>query len=111
MKAIPRNVLIHKVVLKKLTGQDARGKPTYAEGIDISYVRCESVQRNSITGYGEAKDDTLLLFFDCVNSAPTNCLFDPLDAVVYNGKTYIVRESVPEFGVYGTPHHFEVFLK
>lgn len=107
---IPRNVLTHTATLKKRASVDARGKATYATGVSLFYVRIEKAKKNALTALGEQKNDSLILFYDLVNSYPLAQTFTPMDVVTYNGQDYTVRECVEEFSDMGTAHHYEVAL-
>ena len=110
IKAIPRGLLPHTATYKQLTGVDGRGKKTYATGVAVAYVRFETAKKNAFTALGEQKNDRAVLFYDCVNSYPIGIEFAPGDVLVFDGQDYEVRESVPEWSVFGVPHHYEVAL-
>jgi len=100
----------HSATYKKLTGLDAWGKKTYATSVTLNYIRIERAKKNALTALGEQKNDSLVLFFDCVNSLPVGTSFSPGDVITFGTQDYTVREQVDEYTVYGTPHHYEVAL-
>ena len=107
---IPRSILPHTASLKKLTGIDSRGNATYATAVDLNYVRLEVARKNALTSLGEQRNDSMVLFFDVINSLPAGTEFAINDVVTFGGRDYTVREAVAEYTVYGTPHHYEVAL-
>lgn len=107
---IPRSLLPHTASLKKVTGLDARGKPTYAEDVTLSYVRFETARKNALTALGEQRNDLGLLFFDVQNSHPAETVFSVNDQIEFGERTFTIREVTPEYTVYGKPHHYEVAL-
>lgn len=107
---IPRSLLPHTATLKKATGVDARGKPTYADDVTLNYIRFETARKNALTALGEQRNDLGVLFFDMQNSLPAGTTFAVNDQVIFEGRTFTVREVTPEYTVYGNPHHYEVAL-
>lgn len=107
---IPRHLLPHTATLKKVTGIDARGKPTYADDVILNYVRFETARKNALTSLGEQRNDLGVLFFDVQNSHPAGATFDVNDQIAFGGRTFTIREVTPEYTVHGNPHHYEVAL-
>ncbi len=106
---IPRALLPHTVTLKKPGEPDARGKVTYTDST-LNYVRFETARKNALTALGEQRNDLGVLFFDMQNSLPAGTVFAVNDQVIFEGRTFTVREVTPEYTVYGNPHHYEVAL-
>jgi len=50
------------------------------------------------------------LFFDVQNSHPAGTTFDVNDQIIFEGRTFTIREVTPEYTVHGSPHHYEVAL-
>ena len=106
---IPRSLLPHSVTLKKPGAPDARGKVTYTDST-LNFVRFETARKNALTALGEQRNDLGVLFFDMQNSLPAGTTFAVNDQVIFEGRTFTVREVTPEYTVYGNPHHYEVAL-
>jgi len=107
---IPRRLLPHTATLYKRTGVDQYGKPTYASGVILQYVRFEPTKQTALTALGEQKNDRMVMFFDCVNSLPTTATFDQLDRVVFGAYDLVVRTRDDLFGDDAAAHHYEVSL-
>ena len=106
---IPRSILPHSATLKKPGEPDARGKVTYTEST-LNYIRFETARKNALTSLGEQRNDLGVLFFDVQNSLPSGTTFAVNDQVIFEGRTFTVREVTPEYTVHGNPHHYEVAL-
>ena len=108
--AIPRTMLPHTATLKRATGIDENLNKTYAATVTLNFVRFEPAKKTALTSLGEQRDDKMVLFFDCLNSLPFGQTFEQLDEIEFNGIKLSIREVNPEYTVYGTPHHYEIYL-
>lgn len=104
-------LLVHSATLYARTADDAYGKPTWSStAVNLTRVRVTHAKQTLATSLGEAKNDKLVLIYDCVNSLPAGTTFGERDKIVYGGMSYIVREVSDPSGDASTPHHYRLAL-
>ena len=106
---IPRRLLPHKAVLSVYEGT-VNSVKSYADPVDISFVRFEAVKQTAMTGLGESKNDRYIMFFDCVNSRPLGIAPKKLDKIEFDGAALVVRVVTACYGRGESVHHYEAQL-
>ena len=90
MIPIPKILLNDTATLKKVTGKDAFGKPTYSS-TSLTGIRARLKSELKRTGM----NDTIMLnakfWFDKVNSRPSGTAFAVDDVITYGGKDYTIK--------------------
>ena len=109
MRAIPKTLLIHTVILHPVTGKDAWGKEELGEPVELRHVRMEPS-----TKYVKDKDHreiqlSATLFYDCYNSKPRNQTFNDGQVLIFNGEKYRVQLVEPLYDGRRL-HHYELGL-
>jgi len=107
---ISEAILVHSAEYYPYTGDDAYGSPAYGTKVDLTKIRISRARSVYINSLGEAKEDKLILNFDCVNSRPTGTTFKHLDKIIYGGVSYLVRVSDDPSGDATAAHHYRVSL-
>ena len=109
MKAIPKALLIHSVVLQKTITKDRWGKPEENNEISLKYVRMEPSTKVVRDKNNAEVQLAATLFYDCKNSQPKEVVFAVDDLIIFNGEKH--RIKVIE-SLYGRKklHHYELGL-
>lgn len=110
IKPIQRNLLIHSVVHKKVTGIDRFNKPTFDTGTSLTFVRVQPFVKFTIDSSGEkVSKDMFKLFYDSANSRPKAVVFSEDDQIIFKNQTLIIKKVVHEYALDGdTLHHYEI---
>ena len=103
-------LLVHSAEYYPCTGDDSYGNATYGTRSDLTRIRIGRAKAVLMTALGEAKNDKLILNYDCVNSLPAGVVFKHSDKIVYGGVTYYVREASDPSGDSSAIHHYRVAL-
>lgn len=111
MIPIPRRVLCHTATLYPFTSVDEYNNVTYGEAVNLSYVRFQATRQTALTAMGEARDDRLVMFYDCANSLPAGIVPKEMDKLVFANSPFIVRTVNAEYAMDASVHHYEVMLK
>lgn len=111
MIPIPRRVLCHTATLYPFVSIDEYQAPTYGTSVNLSYVRFQPTRQTALTALGEARDDKLVMFYDCANSLPAGVVPKELDKVIFNSLPFIVRTVNHEYDMSANVHHYEAMLK
>lgn len=85
-------LLVNTVTLEAAGAPDANGNVTYGTAQTLTRVR---VTRASLTPndiLGDAKNDKLVLTYDCKTSRPLAVTFKVKDRVTFRGSKFLVRE-------------------
>ncbi len=108
---ISESILVHSAEYYPYqSADDGYGNPTYGTKVDLTKIRISRAKSSYMSSFGEAKNDRLILNFDCVNSRPSGTTFKPLDKIIYGGTSYFVRESNDPSGDATAAHHYRVAL-
>jgi hypothetical protein len=107
---ISLDVLVHSADLYPKSGEDAFGNPTWGEKVELTRIRVSRSKQTLLTALGEAKNDKLVLIFDCTNSLPAGTAFGEGDKIVYNSGTYLACEVTDNSGDVAAAHHYRVAL-
>ena len=73
-------------------------------------IRVTSTKRMTLTVLGEANNGLFVLSLDCTNSLPFGTTVNERDKIVYNSKTYFVREVNAPSGDSSGVHHYRLAL-
>lgn len=111
MIPIPRRVLCHMATLYPFVSIDEYQNVTYGTAVNLSYVRFQPTRQTALTAQGEARDDKLVMFYDCVNSLPLAVVPKEMDKLVFANLPFIVRTVNAEYAMDTGVHHYEVMLK
>ena len=104
-------LLVHSAELYSCTGENQYGQPSWSSTkVELTKIRVSSTKHMTLTALGEAKNDLFVLTFDCTNSLPFGTTFNERDKIVYNGKTYFVREVNAPSGDSSGVHHYRLAL-
>lgn len=116
MKPISRKVLTSSATYYHDTGETSGldDGPVYGDAVALTRVYVQYPRRNALTSLGEAANDRLQLWFDCVNSGsgstpPKEMEFYKKDKITYGGVDFLIREAQclpnPDHR-----HHWELML-
>ena len=90
IRPIPIRDLQDSWTLKKVTGTDAFGKPTYSS---TSLTRVRAREKTDLNR--SSFNDNIMLnakfMYDVRNSRPTGVTFDVDDVIVFSGKDYVIK--------------------
>lgn len=106
---IGENLLTQTADLYPYTGESEQGGASYGNKVVLTDVRVNKAKQMLMTALGEAKNDKLVLFYDCVLSLPTGTTFKADDKIVYGTVNYRVREVI-EARDESTVHHYKLAL-
>lgn len=106
---IPRSLLCHEIVLKKVVAKNSRGKETYSE-IPFKRVRVDPSSQMKHDKTGADIRLQSVLFHDFRNSVPINVSLYALDdIVIFEGKQYRIA-SIDLLYDARKLHHLEIGL-
>lgn len=87
---IPQSLMQNSATLKKVTGKDAFGKPTYSTKA-LTYIRAREKTELKRTN----TNDTIMLnakfWYDLNTSKPSGVTFAVDDVITYNSKDYTIK--------------------
>lgn len=109
IRAIPKNLLIHTVLLKKIEESDRWGKVQLDNGTELKYARMEPSSKIIRDKNSAEIQLTATLFYDCKNSRPQNVMFRTDDIVVFNDMKHQIKTVEPLFDGKKL-HHYEIGL-
>ncbi len=109
MKAIPKNLLIHKVFVKTPISEDSFGNIVYSESREINFVRVDYLDKLRLDNMNVENASSATLFYDCVNSSPVNFNFTKGQVVTFDESNFIVS-SVLKLYDDSSLHHLEIEL-
>lgn len=108
-RPIPRSLLIHRALHKRVTGLDGWDKPTYSAPVTLTHVLFQPTSKLITTKDNREVQLSTLMFFDCKNSEPIGITFALEDVIEADGKTYTVKVIDAPLDQRGT-HHYEIGL-
>jgi hypothetical protein len=106
---IGENLLTQTADFHSYLGESEQGGANYDTKVVLTKVRVNKAKQMLMTALGEAKNDKLVLFYDCVLSLPAGTTFKADDKIVYNSIDYRVREVI-EARNESTIHHYKLAL-
>lgn len=109
MRAIPKRLLIHSVILHKKINEDRWGKGEPDAGVEIASVRMEPSSRIVRDKNNAEIQLAATLFYDCKNSRPKDMAFCEDDIIVFNGMKHRVQTIEPLYDE-ELLHHYELGL-
>lgn len=108
-RPIPRRLLIHIATHKYEPTPDMWGKQTYAKEQLLYRIRIEPFEKRKLSKDNTETQLNSLLFFDCVNSAPSGATFSRGDQITFDDTDYVVESISPIYDE-SRLHHYEVGL-
>lgn len=109
MRSIPRELLIHSAEVRTPLSGDSFGSVILSEGIQLKFVRIDSVRACGYDGMRKSSRCSAVLIYDCRNSYPRGIEFSTGQRVYFGGAEYTVV-SVEKFYEKRLLHHIEVGL-
>lgn len=113
MRAIPARLLIHQAELVRYSAVpeswDTMLGPPEPERVPIKRIRIEPSSRLIASKDNTQVQLTALLIYDCRHSRPADTAIQQGDAVIYNGREYLVQ-TVDSLHDGQRLHHYEVGL-
>lgn len=110
MKAIPKSLLPHTVMLYKQ--EDSGGfyeESSLDNGTEISFVRMEPSSKIIRDKNNAEVQLAATIFYDCRNSQPRNLSFAVDDIISFNGMKHQIKTVEPLYGRRKL-HHYELGL-
>lgn len=107
---IPRFLLVHSCILRKVTSPDPWGGGGDLSDTKINFVRIEPCRSQKFSLGGDIPEVSAKLFYDSFSSSPNDVRFEPKDKVVFNGREYVIVEVRTFYGDSWKVHHLEVML-
>jgi hypothetical protein len=107
---IGRTLLIHSATLTPAGAPDADGNATPGTAVNLSKVRVMMAKQNAMTALGDAKDDELIMYFDCKASLPAGTTFKADDVITFSSVNYKVRKVSTHYSVNQQPEYYKVAL-
>jgi len=109
MMAIPKSLLIHDVILHRVSGEDKWGNSTLDSGIHVTRVRMEPSGKIGRDKNNAEIQLAATMVYDCKNSVPRNQAFCIDDIIVFNGVRHKIQVVEPLYDD-GKLHHYELGL-
>lgn len=109
MRSIPRELLIHSAEVRTPLSEDSFGNVILSEGVQLKYVRIDSVRGCGYEGMRKSGKSSAVLIYDGRNSLPRGFEFSLGQRVYFGGAEYTVV-SVEKYFEKRLPHHIEVGL-
>lgn len=107
---IPRYLLVHHCLLRKVTAPDAWGGGGTVSETEVNFVRIEPCRSEKFSLGGDIPEVSAKLFYDSFSSVPNDIAFEPKDKVIFGLREFTVTEVRPYYGDTGEIHHTEVLL-
>lgn len=107
MRSIPKNLLIHDVMLSKVEEKDRWGKETEGEGTELRHVRMEPSSKIVRDKNNAEVQLSAVLFYDCKNSSPKGVEFREDDKIAFNGQKHRIQTIEPLYDGKKL-HHYEI---
>lgn len=109
MRSVPRELLIHSAEVRTPLSEDSFGSVILSEGVQLRYVRIDSVRGCGYDGMRKSGKSAAVLIYDCRNSLPRGFEFSLGQRVYFGGAEYTVA-SVEKFYEKRLLHHIEAAL-
>lgn len=104
---MPLEILIHEVQYEEYIEQGRHGND-FKEPITLEQVLVQPVSSIKRTNHADEVAYNSLMFFDCVNSRPSDVTFIKKSKIIFNGETMIVNKVNPIYTF--DLHHYEIEL-
>ena len=109
MRAIPKALLIHMIVLHTKENEDRWGNGQLGAGMTVEYVRMEPSSKIIRDKNNAEIQLSATLFYDCRNSYPRDVKFEKANIVSFNGEKYRIETIEPLYDRKRL-HHYEMGL-
>lgn len=109
MRSIPKELLIHTVMLHVALEKDRWGKSKLDAGTDVEKVRLEPSSKIVRDKNNAEIQLAATLFYDCRNSRPREIIFAEDNIVIFNGQKFRVVSVEPLYDGRKL-HHYEMGL-
>lgn len=109
IKAIPKELLIHKVTHSQNVNKDRWGKSKTVKEQTLERVRMEPTNKIIRDKNNAEIQLAAIMFYDCRNSIPRGVIFAVDDIISFNGEKYRVQTTDPLYDRKKL-HHYELEL-
>lgn len=109
IRAIPKKLLIHSVVLYQNVEKDRWGKENPGEGMFVEKVRLEPTSKVIRDKNNAEVQLAAVMFYDCKNSSPKELSFKTDEIIVFNGQRHQIKTIEPMYDGKKL-HHYELGL-
>lgn len=109
MRAIPKELLIHTVMLYVVLEKDRWGKAELDTGTEVDKVRLEPSSKIVRDKNNAEIQLAATLFYDCRNSRPRGIVFAVDNIVTFNGQKFRIVSAEPLYDGRKL-HHYEMGL-
>lgn len=109
IKAIPKKLLIHDVILHHTLEKDRWGKEKLDNGVKIERVRIEPSSKVVRDKNNAEIQLAAMMFYDCKNSFPKELEFAVDEIVTFNGQKHRIQTVEPMYDGKKL-HHYELGL-
>lgn len=110
MLPIPKRKLPNSVSYRQYKADTGEGS-SYETAVTLSNVKVDEQKRFSYTSNGREIVGNAIMFYDLVNSSGLTTLPVNESEVIFNGRTYIIKDTDILRADSDTPHHYEILLK
>jgi len=106
---ISKEMLPHSVKCYKVIGRTSDRKPTYGDSVTLSNVWFNETIGMNEGSNGKTSSDSAILFYDILNSNPSDFEFEKDMKIVFDERSFFVKSIHSCYGLNGL-EHFEVSL-
>lgn len=107
VRPMPLAILIHEVIYEEYAEKERRGKK-YKDPVILKNVLVQPASNIKSSNIADQVAYNSLLFFDCVNSKPSDVEFKKQSKITFNGEEMIVNKINPIYTF--SLHHYELEL-
>lgn len=109
MRPIPKNLLIHEVMLHRSQSKDRWGKTELDRGAHLERVRLEPTSKIVRDKNNAEIRLSAIMFYDCKNSLPRDISFAEDDIIIFNRQKHKIQ-TVELLYDEQKLHHYELGL-
>lgn len=106
IKPMPKEMLIHSVTYEEF--YENRHGQGFKDPIELKHVLIQPVSSIKRSNLSDEVSYNSLLFFDCVNSRPSDITFKKKSRIKFNGESMVVDKVNPIYTF--NLHHYELEL-
>ena len=110
IKPIPKRMLVNSATYEEYIADTGEGS-SYATSVTLNNIKIDEQTQFSYSSNGKEIVGNGMLFYDLTNSSGFTNKPVNESKIIFNGKTYTIKNTDILRGNDSVPHHYEILLK